>query len=104
MAGLPRPGSLPAFPRSLVKAPLPSPNGEVTPLQGCSNWRRIGIADRLCQVLIGATRYRAALKFNLADGFWTQVGWRYLKYDYVTAGFTNKTELNGPLVQGEVNF
>ena len=36
MAGLPRPGSLPAFPRSLVKAPFPclivwsSPGGDLS--------------------------------------------------------------------------
>ncbi len=47
---------------------------------------------------------QGGLEVQLSRWFWTQVGWRYLKYDYISAGFTNKTELNGPLVQGGVNF
>jgi opacity protein-like surface antigen len=47
---------------------------------------------------------QGGLEFQLSRWFWTQVGWRYLKYDYVSEGFTNKTALNGPFVQGGVNF
>jgi hypothetical protein len=35
---------------------------------------------------------------------WAQVGWRYLNYDFVREGFTYKIELNGPFIQGGVNF
>jgi hypothetical protein len=34
----------------------------------------------------------------------SQIGWRYLKYDYAMGGFTNKTALNGPFIQTGVNF
>jgi hypothetical protein len=37
--------------------------------------------------------------FNNCDA-----SWRYLKYDYKQEGFTNKTALNGPFIQGGVNF
>jgi hypothetical protein len=47
---------------------------------------------------------QGGLELQVSRWFWTQVGWRYLKYDFVQAGFTNKTELNGPFIQGGVNF
>ena len=47
---------------------------------------------------------QGGLEFQMSRWFWAQVGWRYLKYDYVQGGFTNKTALNGPFVQGGVNF
>jgi hypothetical protein len=47
---------------------------------------------------------QGGVEFQLSRWFWTQVGWRYLKYDYVSGGFTNKTALNGPFVQAGVNF
>jgi opacity protein-like surface antigen len=47
---------------------------------------------------------QGGLEFQISRWFWLQVGWRYLKYDFVSEGFTFKPELNGPLVQGGVNF
>ena len=47
---------------------------------------------------------QGGLEFQISRWFWAQVGWRYLKYDYNQAGFTNKTALNGPQVQGGINF
>src|SRR6267143_1535680 len=47
---------------------------------------------------------QGGLEFQLTRSIWAQAGWRYLKYDYNQSGFTNKTELNGPLIQGGVNF
>jgi opacity protein-like surface antigen len=47
---------------------------------------------------------QGGLEFQLSRWFWTQVGWRYLKYDYVSEGFTNKTALNGPFLQAGINF
>jgi hypothetical protein len=47
---------------------------------------------------------QGGLEFQVSRWFWSQLGWRYLKYDYVSAGFTNKTALNGPFVQAGVNF
>jgi opacity protein-like surface antigen len=47
---------------------------------------------------------QGGLEFQVTRWMWTQIGWRYLKYDYVQGGFTNKTELNGPFIQGGVNF
>jgi opacity protein-like surface antigen len=44
------------------------------------------------------------LEFQLTRHVWTQVGWRYLKYDYRKNGFTDKNELNGPLIQAGMNF
>jgi hypothetical protein len=47
---------------------------------------------------------QGGVEIQLTRWMWSQIGWRYLKYDYVSAGFTNKTELNGPFVQTGVNF
>ena len=47
---------------------------------------------------------QGGLELQVSRWFWAQAGWRYLKYDYNQAGFTNKTALNGPFIQGGVNF
>jgi hypothetical protein len=47
---------------------------------------------------------QGGLECQISRWFWTQLGWRYLKYDYNQGGFTNKTALNGPFVQGGINF
>jgi opacity protein-like surface antigen len=47
---------------------------------------------------------QGGVEFQVTHWMWAQVGWRYLKYDFVRGGFTNKTELNGPFIQGGVNF
>ena len=47
---------------------------------------------------------QGGLEFQLSRWFSTQVGWRYLKYDFVKNGFTNKLDLNGPFIQGAINF
>jgi opacity protein-like surface antigen len=47
---------------------------------------------------------QGGLEVQLTRSMWTQLGWRYLKYDYNQGGFTNKTQLNGPFVQAGINF
>jgi opacity protein-like surface antigen len=47
---------------------------------------------------------QGGLEVQLTRSIWTQLGWRYLKYDYRKEGFTDKIELNGPFIQGGVNF
>ena len=47
---------------------------------------------------------QGGLEFQISRWFWLQVGWRYIKYDYNQDGFTNKTALNGPQLQGGINF
>jgi len=47
---------------------------------------------------------QGGIEVQLTRNIWSQLGWRYLKYDYVSGGFTNKTALNGPFVQAGMNF
>src|SRR5262245_8792552 len=47
---------------------------------------------------------QGGLEFQISRWFWLQTGWRWLRTEFVSAGFTNKTDLNGPFVQGGVNF
>jgi len=47
---------------------------------------------------------QGGLEFQLTRQIWSQVGWRYLKYDYRKSGFTDKNELNGPFLQTGINF
>jgi len=44
------------------------------------------------------------LEFQLTRNIWLQTGWRYMKYDFQKNGFTNKSALNGPLIQAGVSF
>jgi len=44
------------------------------------------------------------LEYQLTRQIWTQVGWRYMKYDFRKNGFTDKNALNGPLIQAGMNF
>jgi opacity protein-like surface antigen len=47
---------------------------------------------------------QGGLEFQLSRWFWTDVGWRYLKYDFAQQGFTNKLAVSGPFIQSGVNF
>jgi opacity protein-like surface antigen len=47
---------------------------------------------------------QGGVEFQLTRSIWSQLGWRYLKYDYKSGGFTNQTALNGPFVQTGINF
>jgi hypothetical protein len=47
---------------------------------------------------------QGGLEFQVTRWLWSDVGWRYLKYDYTSGGFTNKTELSGPYMETSVTF
>jgi opacity protein-like surface antigen len=47
---------------------------------------------------------QGGLEVQLTRSIWTQLGWRYLKYDYRKEGFTDRNELNGPFLQTGINF
>jgi opacity protein-like surface antigen len=47
---------------------------------------------------------QGGVEVQLTRWMWSRLGWRYLKYDYVSGGFTNKTALNGPYIETGVNF
>lgn len=47
---------------------------------------------------------QGGLEIQVTRWMWSQIGWRYLKYDFVSGGFTNKTDLNGPFIQTGINF
>jgi len=47
---------------------------------------------------------QGGLEFQITHMIWAQLGWRYLKYDFTSGGFSNETDLNGPFIQGGLNF
>jgi opacity protein-like surface antigen len=47
---------------------------------------------------------QGGLEIQLTRSMWTQVGWRYLKYDFRKNGFTDESELNGPQITSGINF
>jgi hypothetical protein len=47
---------------------------------------------------------QGGLEVQVTRWLWSDVGWRYMKYDYTSGGFTNKTELKGPYMETGVNF
>jgi len=64
--------------RTLVKAPVES-----------SDW---------------SYQIQGGVEIQVTRRVWTQIGWRYLKYDYTEGGFVNDTATNGPFIQGGINF
>lgn len=47
---------------------------------------------------------QGGLEIQLTRSIWSQIGWRYLKYDYNTEGFVYRPALNGPFIQAGINF
>ena len=47
---------------------------------------------------------QGGLEFQVSRWFLAQLGWRWLRTDFVSGGFSNKTDLNGPFIQGGVKF
>ena len=47
---------------------------------------------------------QGGLEVQLTRSIWTQLGWRYLKYDYRKEGFTQRNALNGPFLQTGITF
>jgi hypothetical protein len=47
---------------------------------------------------------QGGVEFQVTRWLWSDVGWRYMKFDYTSGGFTNKTELNGPFIETGINF
>ncbi len=47
---------------------------------------------------------QGGLEIQTTRSIYSQIGWRYLKNDYTSGGFTNKTELNGPFLETGIRF
>jgi len=82
----------PRFPRVRERLGIP-PNLKVS-----------GSIDWVDPVIGLAGKVHVCVEFQIARWLWSDVGWRYMKLDYTSGGFTNKTELNGPFIETGVNF
>jgi opacity protein-like surface antigen len=47
---------------------------------------------------------QGGLEFQITRSIWADVGWRYIKNDYQSGGFLDKTALNGPYIETGFNF
>ncbi len=47
---------------------------------------------------------QGGLEIQVTRHIYSDIGWRYLKNDYESGGFTNKTELNGPYIETGFKF
>jgi hypothetical protein len=47
---------------------------------------------------------QGGLEIQATRCIYSQIGWRYLKNDYASGGFTNKTDLNGPFIETGISF
>ena len=47
---------------------------------------------------------QGGLEIQVTRKIWSQLGWRYLNYNYRKDGFTDKTRLNGPFLQTGMSF
>jgi hypothetical protein len=47
---------------------------------------------------------QGGLEIQITRWLYSDIGWRYLKNDYESGGFTNKTELNGPYIETGFKF
>jgi hypothetical protein len=51
-----------------------------------------------------AWQVQGGLEIQVTRSIYSAVGWRYMKYDYTSGGFTNKTDLNGPYIESGIRF
>jgi hypothetical protein len=51
-----------------------------------------------------AWQVQGGLEVQVTRWLWSAVGWRYMKFDYHSGGFTNETDLNGPYLETGINF
>jgi hypothetical protein len=47
---------------------------------------------------------KGGLEIQISRRIYSQIGWDYLKNDYVSGGFTDKTALNGPYIETGLTF
>ncbi|MGZ9273866.1 MAG: hypothetical protein ACXW34_03900 [Nitrospira sp.] len=47
---------------------------------------------------------QGGLEFQVTRWLYSNVGWRYMKYDYKSGGFSNETALNGPFIETGLKF
>jgi hypothetical protein len=47
---------------------------------------------------------QGGLEIQATRWIYSDIGWRYMKFDYTSGGFTNKTDLNGPYFETGINF
>ena len=47
---------------------------------------------------------QGGIEIQVTRQIYSAVGWRYLKNDYASGGFTNKTELSGPYLETGITF
>lgn len=47
---------------------------------------------------------QGGLEIQTTRWIYSDIGWRYLKFDYTSGGFTNKTDLNGPFIESGIKF
>jgi hypothetical protein len=47
---------------------------------------------------------QGGIEIQTTRWMWSRLGWRYLKYDYKSGGFTNNTDMNGPYIETGINF
>ena len=47
---------------------------------------------------------QGGVEFQVTRWMWSQIGWRYLKYDYSSGGFLDETGFNGPFINTGLNF
>jgi hypothetical protein len=47
---------------------------------------------------------QGGLEIQATRWIYSDIGWRYMKYDYTSGGFTNKTELSGPYIETGIDF
>jgi hypothetical protein len=47
---------------------------------------------------------QGGLEIQVTRWLYSSIGWRYLKYDYSSGGFSNETALNGPFLEAGIKF
>lgn len=83
--------------------PVVGLSGRVHLWKPLSFWARadiggFGVASDL------AWQVRGGLEIQISRRVYSQIGWAYLKNDYVSGGFTSKTALNGPYIETGITF
>jgi len=51
-----------------------------------------------------AWQVQGGLEIQVTRSLYSAIGWRYMKYDYTSGGFSNQTNLNGPYIETGIKF
>ena len=83
--------------------PLVGLSGRVQVWKPVSFWARVNVGGFGAASDL-AWQAQGGIELQITRSIYSQIGWAYLKNDYTSGGFTDKTALNGPFIETGIKF